>query len=285
MKILTFDIEDWFHILDNDSTKNVQDWNKYSPRIFQNMETIFNFLKKNNLKATFFCLGWIAKKYPEIIRRIDELGCEVATHSNHHQLVYEMSKSDFKEDLKKSIYSLEDLIGKKIKSYRAPGFSITKNSLWAFEILYEFGIETDCSVFPASRSHGGISNFGIAEPCKIRYNGIELKEFPLNTGKVFGKEVVFSGGGYFRLMPYNMIKKMTVNSEYIMTYFHPRDFDPHQPMIQGLSKVRKFKSYVGLKKAESKLERWISEFEFEDIECADTKIDWGTVPVIDLKNI
>jgi len=234
------------------------------------------------VKATFFCLGWIAEKHPNVIKAIDKQGYEIATHSRMHQLAYEMSKNDFKEDLKSSIYSLEDITGKKVKSYRAPGFSITKNNLWAFEILHELGIENDCSIFPANRAHGGISNFSESKPCLIEYNGIELKEFPINTSGILGKELIFSGGGYFRLLPYPIISSMTKNSEYVMTYFHPRDFDFQQPIIKELSLFRKFKSYYGLKGCEHKLRKWLKNFDFTDLATYEKNIDWETVPVVKL---
>ncbi|WP_405208874.1 polysaccharide deacetylase family protein [Aquimarina sp. LLG6339-5] len=282
MNILTFDIEEWFHILDNKSTKTEKEWTNYESRIYQNMDRVFQILQNNDVKATFFCLGWIAEKYPNIIRKIDDLGYEIGTHSHMHQLAYEMDKTGFEEDLKRSIFTLEDNIGKKIKTYRAPGFSITKNNLWAFEILNKLGIENDCSIFPANRAHGGISSFTESTPCIIEYNGVQLKEFPINTSSILGKEIIFSGGGYFRVMPYPMIKRMTSNSNYVMTYFHPRDFDYDQPMIEGLSWFRKFKSYHGLKSCERKLIRWINDFDFMDLETCRNKVDWNSVPVVSL---
>ena len=284
MNILTFDIEEWFHILDNDSTKTEKEWSSFESRIHYNMDRIFKILEDQNVKATFFCLGWIADKYPDVIKKIDNLGYEIGTHSRMHQLVYEMNVNEFEEDLTRSIRSLEDITGKKVESYRAPGFSIKKKNLWAFEILSKLGIKNDCSVFPADRSHGGIPDFKESTPCVINFNGVELKEFPINTYNVMGKELIFSGGGYFRLMPYSVVKRMTQKSNYVMTYFHPRDFDYQQPMIEDLSWVRKFKSYYGLKTCENKLRKWLNDFEFTDLKTFDKSIDWDSVPVVNLDN-
>ena len=148
MNILTFDIEDWFHILDNPETKGVSEWSKFESRIHQNMEIIFNILRTNNQKATFFCVGWIAEKYPEIIRTIVDSGFEIGSHTHYHQLVYEQSPKEFEIDLIKSIDTLESVSGQKIKYFRAPGFSITNETPWAIETLRKHGIEIGFSFFP-----------------------------------------------------------------------------------------------------------------------------------------
>ena len=142
------------------------------------------------------------------------------------------------------------------------------------------GIEKDTSVFPASRAHGGLPSYDLAIPSIIEYNGIKLKEFPINTHTVLGKSFVFSGGGYFRLLPYKIIKNWTLESDYVMTYFHPRDFDSKQPFVPGLSPSRLFKSYVGIKNCKPKLERWLNDFDFVDLNHADQSIIWNQVPII-----
>ena len=282
MKILSFDIEEWFHILDNASTKTETEWNNYEVRIQNNVDRILDYLEETKQSATFFCLGWIAEKYPEVIRKINDNGYEIGCHSQNHQLVYEQSKSEFKNDINRAIKTIEDVIGKKVTSYRAPGFSITKNEIWALEELINLGIEVDSSVFPAQRGHGGFPEFTPAQPSIININGKQLKELPINTQNIFGKPMVFSGGGFFRLFPYFLIKKYTKQADYIMTYFHPRDFDAEQPMIKDLSLIRKFKSYYGLKGTMPKLTKWTSDFEFVDIKTAVNKIDWREVKVVNL---
>ncbi len=280
MNILTFDIEEWFHILDNNSTKTEVQWSSYEKRLDANMERIFELLKHKQQKATFFCLGWVAREYPHIIRRIHDQGYEIATHSDRHQLAYEQSRAEFSEDLKRSIGSIEEATGEKVKAYRAPGFSLKEENKWVFEVLAENGIEIDCSVFPSTRSHGGFASFGHAEPAMVDINGIRLKEFPINLYEVAGRNMIFSGGGYFRLLPYRMIKYMMKRSDYVMTYFHPRDFDTGQPVIGELSAIRKFKSYYGLGSAFDKLERLISDFEFIDLHSAEKKVDWDQAKTI-----
>jgi len=284
MNILTFDIEDWFHILDNEASRTEKQWLNFESRLEQNIEKIFNLLNKHDQKATFFVIGWVARKYPHIVKKIDELGYEIATHSDMHQLAYEFNKKEFRNDLELSIKSIEDITGKKVRIYRAPGFSIKKENLWAFDELIMQGIEIDCSIFPAKRSHGGLEEFGHAEPAYIEVESGKLKAFPINLYRTFGQDLVFSGGGYFRLFPYQVIKYMMKRSKYVMTYLHPRDFDPGQPILEGLNAIRKFKSYYGLSKSYNKLDILINDFKFIDINEANRKIDWNNVKTISLKN-
>lgn len=282
MKILSFDIEEWFHILDNKKTKSISEWSKFDSRIRVGMNLIYDVLEKTEKSATFFVVGWMAEKHPEIIREISDRGFEVGSHTHLHQLAYEQDRKTFYNDVKKSINILEDCTGKKVSSFRAPGFSITKNNKWAFEVIHELGITKDCSVFPAGRAHGGLPSYSQAVPSVINYNGINLKEFPINTHNILGKPFIFSGGGYFRLLPYNVIKNWTIKSNYVMTYFHPRDFDSEQPLVPGLSIPRRFKSYVGIKKCKPKLETWLNDFDFIDLHQADLSINWDKVPVVNL---
>lgn len=148
MNILTFDIEEWFHLLDNDSTRSEEQWKGFEVRIYENMERIFRILEETDTKATFFVIGWIAKTYPDIVRQIASK-YQVGSHTMNHQLVWQQSREAFKEDVSSSIKLLEDITGQKVEAFRAPGFSIRESEGWAFEILHELGIRMDSSVFPA----------------------------------------------------------------------------------------------------------------------------------------
>lgn len=274
MNILTFDIEDWFHILDNSSTRSEHHWTKFETRLQHNLDNILGLLQDNNQKATFFCLGWIAMKYPQAIKDIVAAGHQVGTHSHLHQLVYQQSKAEFKNDLLQSIAAIEDTTGTKVSIYRSPGFSIKESCLWAFEILLEAGITIDCSVFPAVRAHGGLPGVSIAQPFKLQTPGGYLKEFPMSVYRIGPFRFVFSGGGYFRLFPYKAIELLMSRSSYTMTYFHPRDFDPDQPILEDLSMIRKMRSYYGLRGSLNKLSELIRKFPFYSLEEADKKINW-----------
>lgn len=280
MNILTFDVEEWFHLLDFSATKSEEQWKKYEVRIHENMERIFQILDKHNTKATFFIIGWIAKTYPEVVRRIAEK-YEIGSHTMTHQLVWQQSPAEFKHDVEASIKLLQDITGKPVKYFRAPGYSIRKSEAYAFETLADLGIEIDCSVFPAKHAHGGMPGFPATGPCIIEHNGTKIKELPISLGKVAGKNIIYSGGGYFRLFPYSLIKRLThQNATYNMAYLHPRDLDGEQPKLQGLPLVRRFKSYVGTNKAAGKLAQYLSDFDFIDIATANERIEWEKAPVI-----
>ena len=194
-----------------------------------------------------------------------------------HQLVFHQKPLEFKKDIDYSIKTLEDCIGKKVTSFRAPGFSITNKQKWAFEILYNLGIKIDCSIFPSNRAHGGMPGSNISSPCLISSKNFILKEFPINTYNFLNNPIIFSGGGYFRLFPFKLIHSLSVKSDYLMTYFHPRDFDPDQPILDGLNFFRIFKSYVGLNSTENKLDKLLKSFDFTDLKSSDEMIDWKNV--------
>src|SRR5690554_92446 len=282
MNILTFDIEEWFHLLDNASTRTEKQWCNYESRIHKNMETIFEILDKTGVKASFFVVGWIAQQYPDVVKEIADRGYEISSHTHLKQFVFEQKREVFKEDVSRSIKTLEDISGKKVRIFRAPGFSITEKNKWAFEVLFELKIETDSSVFPTGRAHGGMPSYGVAEPSVLQYNKVQLREFPINTHTILGQTFIYSGGGYFRLTPYSFLKKWTTKHSYVMSYIHPRDLDPGQPIIKELSIPRKFKSYVGLKASKRKLEKWLADFKFIDIETDENEIDWNTVKKVEL---
>lgn len=282
MNILTFDVEEWFHLLDNDSTRSEEQWKRYEIRIHDNIDRIFRILDDTDTKATFFIIGWIAKTYPEVVKRIAEK-YEIGSHTMNHQLVWQQNPNEFRKDVDSSIKLLQDLTGQKINHFRAPGFSIRESEAWAFEVLHDLGIEFDCSVFPALHAHGGMPSYGDGKPAIIETNGKQIKEFPISTKRINNHHIIYSGGGYFRLFPYWLIKKWALADEdYLLSYIHPRDLDASQPVIKDLPLKRKFKSYVGLKNAEPKLRRMLRDFKFTDISTAEKNIDWKSVPIIHL---
>ena len=284
MKILTFDIEDWFHIIQKYPDNILEKWDNYEVRIHNGMDRIFKVLDDNDIKATFFIVGYIARKHPEIVKRIHDLGYEIAAHSDMHKTAYHQTRAEYKQDLSDCINSLESITGEKVISYRAPGFSIKKKNIWAFEVLNELGIKYDASIFPAKREDGGFDDFSESRPSIIKYKGMKINEFPMSINTFLGKKFTVTGGGYFRAFPYRFMKNMIKNSDYTMTYFHPRDFDFHQPMLEGLSLKRKFKSYYNLSKSYTKLKQMVYDFDFIDMREASQLVDWNNVPIVDLSH-
>jgi polysaccharide deacetylase family protein (PEP-CTERM system associated) len=271
MNILTFDIEEWYHF---DIFSTEDRWNSYKPRIEFFLPQTLDILDKYQIKATFFCLGWIARTYPHVVKGICDRGHEIGCHSDKHLFVREMTPEEFNHDLLLALDSIENITGKKVVSFRAPAFTISEDSTWAFEILAKNGIKNDSSIFPTTRSFGGFPSFGIAKPSLIVGNDFQIHEFPMNTTKIIGKEIVFSGGGYFRLFPYSLIRSCLKRSNYNITYLHMRDFDYKQPRFKYLSKMRYFKSYYGIKKAYGKFQKMINDFPWISIEQSVSQIEW-----------
>ena len=284
MDILTFDVEEWFHLLDFDATRTESEWGQYEVRIYENVDRILDILERTNTKATFFIIGWVAKTYPEVVKKI-AAKYQIGTHTMNHQLVWQQTPEEFKEDVSASIKLLEDITGQKVECFRAPGFSIRESEAWAFDILADLGIKYDCSIFPAHHAHGGMASYGAPVPSLIKHDGVTMKEFPVSTKTILGKKIIFSGGGYFRLVPYSLLKSWSAecaNAGYLLSYIHPRDLDGGQPMLEGLPWNRKFKSYVGTKGAAKKLLRYLMDFNFTDVKTAAENICWEEVPVVNL---
>ena len=279
MNVLTFDVEDWFHLLNCPSTDYESGWDKFEPRIYENVERILFSLSENNLKATFFCLGWICKKYPQLIKQIHQQGHDIGTHSNQHNLIKNQSAEEFEIDLHRSIDLLEDCIGEKVVSYRAPGFSFTKQTPYIIESLLKNGIEIDCSISSAKMAHGGGHALQITDPSLIEYRGMRLKEFPLGYFNFLGMDIAYSGGGYFRFFPYILLKYLFRKNKYNIIYFHPRDFDDNQPRIKELDPLTHFRAYHGLDKAFGKFNKLVKDFKLVSLSEAEARINWQQAAV------
>ena len=176
-RVLTFDVEEWFHLLDHTETRTELQW-AISASFERNLERILLLVEEQNVKATFFCLGWIAEQYPSLIRKIADAGHELASHSSRHQLVYQQTPQEFRLDFRSARYAIEDATGVSVDTYRIPGFSLTQESLWALDILAEEAVKVDCSVFPAVRGHGGLPQFTSDRPCIVKTKkGMRSKSF------------------------------------------------------------------------------------------------------------
>lgn len=273
MNILTFDIEDWYN---HDDYSRDFDWEKHEVRIYEGTEKILTALEERGLKGTFFCVGWLAEHHPKVIRWIADAGHHLGCHSYQHELATRFSREEFKEDTYKAKCLIENVTGKEVNAFRVPSFSITKDNLWAFDVLAELGFKYDSSVFPSHHEFGGLPDFP-STPHVIKTTNGDLKEFPISLGKFLGREIVYSGGGYFRVMPYWLLKRMTNEVDYVLSYFHPSDFDPGQPQMPQLPKMRQLKNRVALKGAYCKFKSYIRDYSFISLDEADERVLWENV--------
>lgn len=286
MHILTFDIEEWYieQQYRGGRKEKYQEFDGY-------LDAISDLLEEQDIKATFFCLGKIASNFPEVVRKIATKGHEIGCHSNEHIWLNKMTPQAVRKDTTSAVKSLQDISGQPVVSYRAPAFSIGEQNKWAFEVLYECGIRRDASIFPMVRDFGGFSSFPSDTPTIIEYKGIQIKEFPICTTKLFGKEVAYSGGGYFRFFPYWFLKNRIRLNKYVMTYFHIGDLIHNKSGIMSKSEYETYfkekgtvinrlkrytKSNIGTSTAFKKMTRLIKQFDFINLEKADSQIDWGS---------
>jgi len=270
LNALTFDIEEYFQVENFSGVIPRSNWEKLNSRLFIGLEIILAILEENNVKATFFVLGWVAERHKDLIKTIHDAGHEIASHGYEHKLIYNQAKAEFEEDLKKSITILENIIGEKVIGYRAPSFSITEKSLWALDILQKNGIRYDTSIFPIKHHRYGINDSPrTAHEIKPALDGMgSLIEFPSSTLRIFGKNFPFAGGGYLRLWPYGLIKQglKTLNLRNIpaIVYIHPWEFDVNQPW-QDVKFIYKFRHYINLDSTQHKLKSLLSDFSFAPV--------------------
>lgn len=260
--------------------RSVSNWHQYEERIDIGLSFILWELKKRKLKATFFILGWIAEKYPEKVAKILDDGHEIGNHTFSHKLVYEQSKEEFRLDVERAMEAIFPITKQATTMFRAPGFSITRNTQWAFKELSDLGFEIDASVFSSNRAHGGFAEISYQEPFSIDCGKSQpIIEFPTIPSNLIGLSVVCTGGGYFRLCPDFLRKSLQRDMDkYSMWYFHPRDFDCEQPRLPNLSLSKKFKSYVGLKSSPRKFQSLLDELNFCTIGEAQTELDVAVLP-------
>src|SRR5579863_4223694 len=227
--IFSVDVEDWFHILDVPAAPRIEEWARLPSCVEANFRRLLDLFEDANAHVTCFFLGWVADRFPHLVKECVSRGHEVASHGWAHRLVYEMSRDQFQEDARKSRELLEGLAGTRVRGYRASGFSVTEQTPWFFEELAKAGYEYDSSVFPAARSHGGMVN-GQRAPYQIGLNGRKLLEVPVTVADFAGTPMCFFGGGYLRLFPYWLIRKKAQQvldaGRPVVFYIHPREIDP-----------------------------------------------------------
>jgi polysaccharide deacetylase family protein (PEP-CTERM system associated) len=266
--IFSVDVEDWFHILGLRSVPRIDEWPSLPSRVEANFMALLDMFDERGVAVTCFFLGWVAERFPHLVREAAGRGHEIASHGYAHELAYRISPADFLRDAVMSKHMLEDLTGAAVKGYRCAGFSTTEATPWFFDKLAEAGYAYDSSVFPAARAHGGMTGTELG-PHFIRAGSRGIVEFPISVAHVLGRPVCFFGGGYLRLFPYSVIRRMGARvlreGRPVVFYIHPREIDPCHPRLpMGL--MRKFKCYVNLRTAKAKVESILRDFDLTTFE-------------------
>jgi polysaccharide deacetylase family protein (PEP-CTERM system associated) len=264
---LSFDVEEHFQVSAFESPMRRQRWDQFESRVERNTSRVLELLASGRCRATFFVLGWVAERYPNMVKDIASAGHEVASHGFSHELVTSQTPRAFREDVRKAKLILEDILSQPIHGYRAPSFTITKRSIWALPILVEEGYAYDSSVFPVFHDRYGMPT---AERTvhRIMTESGALWEVPPSTTKLFNVRVPVAGGGYFRLFPYpifrQLIRRVEKEGIPLVMYFHPWELDPQQPKMGGAI-LSRFRHYLNLHKTEMRLQKLLQEFRFAPI--------------------
>ena len=263
---LTIDVEDYYHVTGFESVIPRAEWERYESRVERNTDRLLDLLDAYYTSATFFVLGWVAERHPQLVRTIHARGHEVASHGYAHQRIYTQSPAQFRQETQRSLRLLEDIIGEHVHGYRAASYSITRASLWALDILGEEGLTYDSSIFPIRHDRYGIPDY--PRFCHVidGRGGGQLIEFPISTVRLAGVNFPMAGGGYFRLFPYAVIARglRAINHrerQPALIYLHPWEIDPDQPQIRA-GAVARFRQYVNLQKTEARLCRLLQDFTF-----------------------
>ncbi len=278
--MLSIDVEDYFQVSAFEKVSPPETWGKRELRVEKNTEKVLGILDQANVKATFFILGWVAGRCPALVKRIAALGHEVASHGYGHQRVANQAREEFRRDVRSSKAILEDLSGQQVLGYRAPSYSITRQTFWAFDELHEAGYLYDSSIFPIRHDYYGIPDWPRFPGYAVRVGEGEwqtvdtchgtdpvLLEVPITTLSLAGKNLPIAGGGYFRLFPYMFTRwgLRRINrreGKPFVFYLHPWEFDPEQPRMAGAGRKSRFRHYLNIGKTESRFKMLLQDFRF-----------------------
>lgn len=267
---MTVDVEDYFQVSAFESYIDKMQWDTLESRVERNTQHILDIFSEHHVKATFFTLGWVAERHPELIKRIVHEGHELASHGYEHIRVTEQTPEQFRNDIRKTKILLEDIGGVEVRGYRAASYSIGRNNLWALDILAEEGHQYSSSIYPVKHDL-----YGMPEAPRFVYRpiaGSDFKEIPITTLKIAHKNYPCGGGGFFRLYPYlfsrwvlDRVNKQEKQSG--IFYFHPWEIDPDQPKQENLSAKAKFRHYLNLHKMESRIQSLLKDFEWDTMQA------------------
>jgi polysaccharide deacetylase family protein (PEP-CTERM system associated) len=260
---LTIDVEDYFQVSAFAPHIDRADWENRECRVERNVQRILDLLDRHNTKATFFTLGWVAQRYPQLVKEIVKRGHELASHGYGHERASDLSEAAFLEDIRSAKDILEDLGGLAVHGYRAPSFSIGKDNLWAFDCLATTGHRYSSSIYPIAHDH-----YGMPDSPRFAYEVRPgLLEVPITTLRAFGRNFPSSGGGYFRLLPYALSRWMlqrvnATDRQSGIFYFHPWEIDAQQPRIPGIGAKTRFRHYVNIDRVEARLNQLLTDFQW-----------------------
>lgn len=267
---MTVDVEDYFQVSAFEPYIKKSHWDEKEHRVERNTQHILDIFSENNIKATFFTLGWVAERYPDLIKRITNEGHELASHGYEHIRVNTQTPEQFRADIRKTKQILEDTGSVEIKGYRAASFSIGRENLWALDILAEEGHQYSSSIYPVKHDL-----YGMPEAPRLVYQPIkdsDFKEIPVSTLKLFNKNYPCGGGGFFRLYPYRIsewaLKRINrVEQQSAVFYFHPWEIDPEQPKQESLAYKTRFRHYLNLHKMENRVKALLQDFQWDTMQA------------------
>ncbi len=269
------DVEDYFHVAAFDTIVDRSSWESRPSRVVANTSRLLDILASHGVTATFFVLGWVARRHPDLVRTIDAAGHEIACHGHSHRKIYTQDRATFEEETRTAKGLLEDAAGKAVEGYRAASFSITEKSLWALDVLIDNGFRYDSSIAPVWHDNYGIPGTALDPSTFTSPSGASIAEFPMSTLTFLGFPFPASGGGYFRLYPYwftrRAIRALNRDGRPVNFYMHPWEIDPHQPRFHHASWKSRFRHYNNLHKVQERLGRLLSESEYgtcREVLCA-----------------
>ncbi len=262
---LTIDVEEYFHPNAMDGVVQPSEWDTLPHRVERNTHRILDILSAHDVRATFFVLGWVAERWPQLVSEIARRGHEVACHGFAHRLVYQLGPEGFRSDVRRGRQVLEDCLGARVVGFRAASYSIVASTLWALDALIEMGFAYDSSIFPIRHDIYGIPDFSRV-PVRIRRSAGDIIEVPPSTIRLWGRNWPVAGGGYFRLLPYRItqlsIKRLNRHDGIpAMVYLHPWEIDADQPRLPAGARAR-LRQYTNLRHTEARLRRLLRDFQF-----------------------
>jgi polysaccharide deacetylase family protein (PEP-CTERM system associated) len=265
---MSVDVEDYFQVSAFDRVVSRAGWDGFESRVVSNTQRVLDLFERAGVRSTFFVLGWVAERFPALVREIAVAGHEIASHGYHHQLLYTLTPAQFREDVRVSKTILEQTSGSLVLGFRAPSYSIIESSLWALDILIEEGFVYDASIFPIHHDRYGIPN-ATRHAHELRRRSGTLIEMPASTARLGGVNLPIAGGGYFRLLPYawtrwGIDRVNRLERKPVVFYFHPWELDPGQPRF-AVGTASRIRHYTGLDRTPARLRRLLSEFRFASV--------------------